>query len=151
MPKGVGYPVARTHPQVAILAKPKQEREARANAPRGAHSAVVGWQEGFGQTHHRAYCQSPHRNYADPLEGVSGEFLRCAFRPHLEAANNLSGEIINLFQIPQRSLPQTMDVMRCQVTSHADVERLRSPYLTWLTELERAARFLHLDFLALAG
>ena len=93
----------------------------------------------------------PHKTYVEPFVGMGGVFLRRRFRPRLEVANDLNGEIVNLFRILQRHYPQLIDVMRFQITSRRDFERLRETDPVTLTDLERAARFLYLQRLAFGG
>lgn len=93
----------------------------------------------------------PHRTYAEPFVGMGGVFLRRAFRPRLEVANDRNGEIVNLFRIIQRHHRQLLDVMRFQIASRADFDRLRATDPATLTDLERAARFLYLQRLAFGG
>ncbi len=93
----------------------------------------------------------PHRTYVEPFIGMGGVFLRRRFRPRLEVANDRNSEIVNLFRILQRHLPQLMEVMRFQVASRAEFERLRRTDPATLTDLERAARFLYLQRLAFGG
>lgn len=92
-----------------------------------------------------------HRTYIEPFVGMGGVFLRRRFRPNLEVANDLNGEIINLFRILQRHYPQLMEVMRFQLASRREFERLRATDPATLTDLERAARFLYLQRLAFGG
>lgn len=92
-----------------------------------------------------------HRTYVEPFVGMGGVFLRRPFRPRLEVANDLNGEITNLFRILQRHLPQLLDVMRYQIASRREFERLRASEPRLLTDLERAARFLYLQRLAFGG
>ncbi|MFV0294580.1 MAG: DNA adenine methylase [Hyphomicrobiaceae bacterium] len=92
-----------------------------------------------------------HRAYAEPFVGMGGVFLRRKFKPALEVANDLNGEIINLFRILQRHYPQFMEVMRFQISSRREFERLRATDPGTLTDLERAARFLYLQRLAFGG
>ena len=92
-----------------------------------------------------------HKTYCEPFVGMGGVFLRRAFRPKLEVANDLNGEIVNLFRILQRHHPQLMDVMRFQLASRREFERLRTIDPSTLTDLERAARFLYLQRLAFGG
>lgn len=73
------------------------------------------------------------------------------FRPRLEVANDLNGEIVNLFRIIQRHHQQLMDVMRWQIASRKEFDLLRSTDPATLTDLERAARFLYLQRLAFGG
>jgi len=93
----------------------------------------------------------PHKTYVEPFVGMGGVFLRRRFRPKLEVANDLNGEIVNLFRILQRHHQQLLDVMRFQIASRRDFERLRHTDPSGLTELERAARFLYLQRLAFGG
>lgn len=93
----------------------------------------------------------PHKTYCEPFIGMGGVFLRRRFRPKLEVANDRNGEIVNLFRILQRHLPQLMDVMRFGIASRRDFERLRETDPSTLTDLERAARFLYLQRLAFGG
>lgn len=92
-----------------------------------------------------------HRTYVEPFVGMGGVFLRRRFRANLEVANDLNGEIINLFRILQRHYPQLMEVMRFQIASRREFERLRNTSPATLTDLERAARFLYLQRLAFGG
>jgi DNA adenine methylase len=93
----------------------------------------------------------PHKTYVEPFVGMGGVFLRRRFRPRLEVATDLNGEIVNLFRILQRHHQQLLDVMRFQIASRRDFERLRETDPKTLTELERAARFLYLQRLAFGG
>lgn len=82
---------------------------------------------------------------------MGGVFLRRTWQPPVEVANDLNGEITNLFRILQRHYPQFMDVMRFQITSRREFERLRGCDPSTLTDLERAARFLYLQRLCFGG
>ncbi|SOH93389.1 DNA adenine methylase [Monaibacterium marinum] len=93
----------------------------------------------------------PHRTYIEPFVGMGGVFLRRSWRPRLEVANDLNGEIVNLFRILQRHYPYMLDLMRFQLSSRSDFERLRQVKPETLTDLERAARFLFLQRLAFGG
>ena len=93
----------------------------------------------------------PHKTYVEPFVGMGGVFLRRRFKPRLEVANDLNGEIVNLFRILQRHYQQLIEVMRFQIASRRDFERLRETDPKCLTDLERAARFLYLQRLAFGG
>ncbi|MBT2130140.1 DNA adenine methylase [Aliiroseovarius lamellibrachiae] len=93
----------------------------------------------------------PHKTYVEPFVGMGGVFLRRGFRPRTEVANDLNGEIINLFRILQRHYPQLMQIMRFSIASRREFERLRETNPSTLTDLERAARFLYLQRLAFGG
>ena len=92
-----------------------------------------------------------HYTYVEPFVGMGGVFLRRKWRPKAEIANDLNGEITNLFRILQRHYPQFIEVMRFQITSRREFERLRTSDPSTLTDLERAARFLYLQRLAFGG
>lgn len=93
----------------------------------------------------------PHESYIEPFLGMGGVFLRRTWRPRLEVANDLNGEITNLFRILQRHLPQLLEVMRFQIVSRREFDRLRACDPASLTDLERAARFLYLQRLGFGG
>lgn len=59
--------------------------------------------------------------------------------------NNRSRDVATLFRILQRYFPQFLDVLKWQLTSRADFERLLAAHRGTLTDLERAARFLYLQ------
>lgn len=93
----------------------------------------------------------PHKTYVEPFVGMGGVFLRRGFQPRLEVANDLNGEISNLFRVLQRHYPQLMETMKFQITSRREFERLRKQSPEYLTDLERAARFIYLQRLAFGG
>lgn len=93
----------------------------------------------------------PHQTYVEPFVGMGGIFLRRDQRPKAEVINDLSGDVANLFRILQRHYEAFMDMLRWQLTSRADFDRLRRQDATTLTDLERAARFLYLQRNAFGG
>ncbi len=93
----------------------------------------------------------PHKTYIEPFVGMGGVFLRRDFKPQLEVANDLNGEIINLFRIAQRHLPELIAQLDLQIVSRIEFERLRRTPPDTLTDLERAARFVYLQRLAFGG
>lgn len=95
--------------------------------------------------------QTPHTGYAEPFVGMGGVFLRRNMQPRVEAINDYSGDVANLFRILQRHYPQFMEVLRFQITSRREFERLVKIDPTTLTDLERAARFLYLQKTAFGG
>ena len=94
---------------------------------------------------------TPHTGYAEPFVGMGGVFLRRHLQPKMEAINDISGDVVNLFRILQRHYPQFMDHLRFQVTSRREYERLSRTDPSTLTDLERAARFLYLQKTAFGG
>lgn len=93
----------------------------------------------------------PHDLYAEPFVGMGGVFFRRTRRPKKEVINDISAEVVNLFRLLQRHYQQLLDVLKWQVASRAEFERLAGLDPARLTDLERAARFLYLQRLAFGG
>lgn len=93
----------------------------------------------------------PHDRYVEPFVGMGGVFFRRRARPKLEVINDINRDVVNLFRILQRHYQQFLDVLKWQVCSRADFERLQATDPTTLTDLERAARFLYLQRAAFGG
>lgn len=95
--------------------------------------------------------QIPHDLYVEPFTGMGGVFFRRKLVPKAEVINDISGDVTTLFRILQRHYPQLMEVMKFQITSRREFERLVATNPETLTDLERAARFLYLQKLAFGG
>ncbi|MDB5379314.1 MAG: methyltransferase, partial [Rubritepida sp.] len=95
--------------------------------------------------------QVPHTTYVEPFVGMGGVFLRRPWRAKAEVINDVSQDVTNLFRILQRHFVPFMDMLRWQVTSRAEFERLKAAAPATLTDLERAARFLYLQRTAFGG
>jgi len=95
--------------------------------------------------------QIPHKCYAEPFVGMGGVFFRRTKAPACEVINDLNGEIANLFRILQRHYHPFMDMLKFQISSRAEFDRLKAIDPTTLTDLERAARFLYLQRLSFGG
>jgi len=93
----------------------------------------------------------PHRLYAEPFVGMGGVFLRRSMRPKAEVINDRSREVANLFRIVQRHYVPFLEMMRFQITTRAEFERLVKTPADTLTDLERAARFLYLQRTGFGG
>lgn len=93
----------------------------------------------------------PHSCYVEPFVGMGGIFFRRRQRPRAEVINDISTDIANLFRLLQRHYQQLLDVLKWQVTSRAEFERLLAAAPDTLTDLERAARFLYLQRLSFGG
>lgn len=93
----------------------------------------------------------PHHTYVEPFIGMGGIFLRRTRRPRLEVINDLGRDVANLFRILQRHYPQFLDVLRFQLTTRTEFNRLVDTNPSTLTDLERAARFLYLQRTAFGG
>ena len=89
--------------------------------------------------------------YAEPFLGMGGISLRRARRPRCEVINDRGRDVANLFRILQRHYPQFLEVLRFQLTTRTEFERLVATNPETLTDLERAARFLYLQRTAFGG
>ncbi len=67
----------------------------------------------------------PHTRYVEPFVGMGGVFFRRPARPKLEVINDVNRDVVNLFRILQRHYQQLLDVLKFQLYSRADFERLR--------------------------
>ena len=95
--------------------------------------------------------ETPHTTYAEPFVGMGGVFLRRPFRARSEVVNDASRDVATLFRVLQRHYNPLMDMLRWQLTSRADFQRLLDTDPATLTDLERAARFLYLQRCAFGG
>jgi len=93
----------------------------------------------------------PHDIYAEPFVGMGGVFFRRRRRPRKEVINDISTDVMNLFRLLQRHYQQLLDVLKWQVCSRAEFNRLIAVDPDTLTDLERAARFLYLQRTAFGG
>ena len=94
---------------------------------------------------------TPHDCYVEPFVGMGGIFFRRDRRPKAEVINDISADVTTLFRLLQRHYQQLLDVLKWQVTSRTDFERLLKVDPDTLTDLERAARFLFIQRLAFGG
>ncbi|MEJ0012773.1 MAG: DNA adenine methylase [Bauldia sp.] len=92
-----------------------------------------------------------HRLYAEPFVGMGGVFLRRRLAPEVEAINDGNRDVATLFRVLQRHYQAFMDMLKWQLASRAEFERLVGMEADRLTDLERAARFLYLQRLAFGG
>lgn len=94
---------------------------------------------------------TPHNTYVEPFVGMGGVFLRRPFKAHAEVINDINGDVATLFRVLQRHYEAFLDMLRWQVTSREEFERLLALPADSLTDLERAARFLYLQRTAFGG
>ncbi|MBB2164327.1 DNA adenine methylase [Gluconacetobacter sp. 1b LMG 1731] len=92
-----------------------------------------------------------HTTYVEPFIGMGGVFLRRPFRAKSEVINDVSRDVATLFRVLQHHYVALMDMLRFQLTSRAEFERLLSMNPYSLTDLHRAARFLYVQRLAFGG
>lgn len=92
-----------------------------------------------------------HDGYAEPFVGMGGVFLRRQHAPKVEVINDLNRDVATLFRVLQRHYVAFLEMLRFQLTSRAEFERLIAIDPDTLTDLERAARFLYLQRTAFGG
>ena len=92
-----------------------------------------------------------HKCYAEPFVGMGGIFLRRPARATCEVINDYNEEVATFFRILQRHYVPFMEMMRFQITTRAEFERLTKTNPETLTDLERAARFLYLQRTVFGG
>ncbi len=92
-----------------------------------------------------------HLTYAEPFVGMGGIFLKRQNRPKAEIINDRSKDLANLYRILQRHYVAFLDMLRFQLTTRTEFERLQAVDPETLTDLERAARFLYLQRTAFGG
>lgn len=95
--------------------------------------------------------RTPHRLYAEPFVGQGGVFLRRPFRAPAEVINDINRDVVTLFRVLQRHYLAFLDMLKWQLTSRAEFERLAGVDPDTLTDLERAARFIYLQRAAFGG
>lgn len=93
----------------------------------------------------------PHTTYAEPFIGLGGVFLRRPWRSKAEVINDINRDVTTLFRVLQRHYVPLMDMLRWQLTSRTEFERLVATDPETLTDLEVAARFLYLQRTTFGG
>ena len=93
----------------------------------------------------------PHKCYVEVFCGMGGVFFRRRVVPKVEVINDISADVSGFFRILQRHYVPFLEMLRYQITSRAEFERLSRTDPETLTDLERAARFLYLQRTAYGG
>ena len=93
----------------------------------------------------------PHQLYVEPFVGMGGIFLRRPTRSPVEVINDFGKDVATLFRILQRHYVPFLDMLRYQLSSRAEFQRLTKTDPETLTDLERAARFLYLQRTVFGG
>ncbi len=96
----------------------------------------------------------PHTTYAEPFVGMAGVFLRRNLIPEgpkAEVINDLNKEVSTFFRILQRHYVAFLDMLRFQLTTRTEFNRLLVTDPETLTDLERAARFLYIQRTVFGG
>ncbi|WP_208439075.1 DNA adenine methylase, partial [Bartonella vinsonii] len=114
-------------------------------------AAYIGGKSRLAKTITKIIEGIPHRTYAEPFVGMGGIFFRRKLIPPIEIVNDRSGDVVNFFRVLQRHYPPFMDLLKFQITSREEFQRLRMQDPNTLTDLERALRFLYLQRLSFSG
>ena len=93
----------------------------------------------------------PHTSYCEAFVGMGGVFLRRPSKPKSEVINDYSKDVATLFRVLQNHYQAFLDMIRWQISTRAEFERLCDMNPDTLTDLQRAARFLYLQRLAFGG
>ena len=93
----------------------------------------------------------PHTLYAEPLMGMGGVFFRRDQRPKVEVVNDFNRDVATFFRILQNHYEAFLDMLKWQVASRAEFERLLGMDADRLTDLQRSARFLYLQRMSFGG
>jgi len=94
---------------------------------------------------------TPHDIYAECFVGMGGVFLRRKSAPKVEVINDRDQDVATFFRILQNHYQAFMDMLKWQLTSRAEFQRLALQDGDRLTDLQRAARFLYLQKLTFGG
>jgi len=94
---------------------------------------------------------TPHDTYAEAFVGMAGVFFRRDRRPKGEVINDYSEDVATFFRVLQHHYNAFMELIRRQLTSRAEFERLILTDPVTLTDMQRSARFLFLQRCAFGG
>lgn len=119
--------------------------------PTGTPAAYIGGKRNLAKRITALIETIPHTTYAECFVGMGGIFLKRRLAPASEVINDFSGDVATLFRILQRHYTPFMEMLRYQVTSRREFDRLKASDPATLTDLERAARFLYMQRLAFGG
>jgi len=73
---------------------------------------------------------------------MGGEFFRRSLRQRLEVIHDVNRDVITLLRKRQRHYQQLRDVLKFQIYSRADFDRLKAAPADQLTDFERTAQLL---------
>lgn len=93
----------------------------------------------------------PHDLYGEPFIGGAGVFLRRPEAVKTEVINDLNRDVANFFRVLQRHEQAFFDMLKWRLSGRAEFDRLMKQDPETLTDLERAARFLYLQRMAVGG
>jgi DNA adenine methylase len=93
----------------------------------------------------------PHDLYGEVFAGMAGVFFKRRTAPKVEVINDISRDVATFFRVLQNHYQALMDMLKWQLTSRTEFERLAGQDPDRLTDLQRAARFLYLQRLSFGG
>lgn len=99
----------------------------------------------------KRFSSIEHKTYVEPFIGMGGVFLRKPFKSKVEVINDLNKDISNLFRVVKKHPDALIKELEFQLTSVDDFYRLRDIPADYLTDIEKAARFLFLQKLSYGG
>lgn len=111
----------------------------------------IGGKRNLAETIVKAIAGIPHDLYGEPFVGQGGVFLRRPFRARAEVINDINQDVVTLFRVLQRHYVAFLEMVKWQLTSRAEFERLVVVDPATLTDLERAARFMYLQRTTFGG
>jgi hypothetical protein len=92
-----------------------------------------------------------HSLYGEVFAGMAGVFFARQQAPQVEVLNDISRDVATFFRVLQNHHQALMDMLRWQLASRAEFDRLNGQDPERLTDLQRAARFLYVQRLAFGG
>ncbi len=114
-------------------------------------AGYIGGKKQLARTIAAEIAKVPHETYAEVFVGMGGVFFRRERAAKAEVINDRSGDVAGFFRVLQRHYVAFVEMLRWQVASRREFERLLATDPATLTDLERAARFLYVQRLAFGG
>lgn len=87
-----------------------------------------------------------HTCYAEPFIGMGGVFFRRTVRARAEVINDRSADVANVFKVLQRHREPLIEAIAAFPAMRAEFDRQLRVDPTTLTDIERAARFIYLQY-----
>ncbi|WP_455480338.1 DNA adenine methylase [Bartonella sp. B12(2025)] len=120
-------------------------------APVTPAAAYIGGKRRLAKTVVKIIEEIPHNVYAEPFIGMGGIFFRRKLIPAAKIVNDRSGDVVNFFRVLQRHYQPFIDLLKFQISSRQEFQRLSRQDPKDLTDLERSVRFLYLQKLGFNG
>ncbi|MCX5495794.1 DNA adenine methylase [Kaistia dalseonensis] len=127
------------------------EHEFRAVPPARPVAGYVGGKKILARRLAERIEATPHDLYGEVFAGMAGVFFKRRTAPKIEVLNDISRDVITFFRVLQNHHQALMDMLKWQLTSRDEFERLNGQDPERLTDLQRAARFLYLQRATFGG